>query len=129
MKESGTKMNGFQLILERKEAALVHLLQNRDGLAIETSPDQMDEIQFAADRDLAISNVDRDSSALRQVRAALRRLRDDAFGICIECDSAISPKRLAAVPWAPLCIRCQEVADLDVRERMEPLSESFQNAA
>ncbi|MCC6394144.1 MAG: TraR/DksA C4-type zinc finger protein, partial [Bryobacterales bacterium] len=27
------------------------------------------------------------------------------------CEEEISPKRLAAVPWSPYCIRCQEMAD------------------
>ena len=71
----------------------------------------MDEIQYASERDLAIRNVDRESTLLRQVKAALRRIHDGGFGICIDCDSAISPKRLAAVPWAPRCIQCQEAAD------------------
>jgi anti-sigma B factor antagonist len=37
--------------------------------------------------------------------AALSRIHHGSFGTCIECESAISPKRLAAVPWAPRCPR------------------------
>ena|ERR1035438_9268648 len=101
----------FQDVLVRKEAELVHLLGTRDGIVIEKSADQMDEIQYASERDLAIRNVDRESALLRQVKAALRRVHDGSFGACIDCDSPISPKRLAAVPWAPRCIQCQESVD------------------
>ena len=101
----------LQGVLGKKRAELDHLLRGRDDIAIETSADQMDEIQYASERDLAIQNVDRYSSLLREVHAALRRAQDGTFGICIDCDSAISPKRLAAVPWASRCIRCQESAD------------------
>jgi RNA polymerase-binding transcription factor DksA len=59
----------------------------------------MDEIQYASERDLAIRNVDRESSLLRDVKGALRRIHDGSFGTCIECESMISPRRLAAVPW------------------------------
>ena len=111
------EMGGFQEILERKEAELVQVLRKRDGIAIEKSADQMDEIQYATERDLAIRNVDRESTLLRQVKAALRRIHDGSFGTCIECESAISPKRLAAVPWASRCIQCQEAADRDGQER------------
>jgi DnaK suppressor protein len=97
--------------LERKEAELLEILRRRDGIAIEKSADQMDEIQYASERDLAIRNVDRESSLLRDVKAALRRIRDGTFGTCAECDSPISPKRLAAVPWASRCIGCQDAAD------------------
>jgi DnaK suppressor protein len=41
----------------------------------------------------------------------LQRIDEGSFGVCIECDLPISPKRLAALPWAPRCIKCQEVYD------------------
>jgi len=111
MKKPSTATSRFQEILEEQEADLARVLRTRDGIAIEKSADQMDEIQYASERDLAIRNVDRDSALLRQVRAALRRIHDGTFGACIECEAAISPKRLVAVPWAPHCIQCQEAAD------------------
>jgi DnaK suppressor protein len=89
----------------------------------------MDEIQFAAERDLAIRNVDRDSSLLSQVTAALRRISEGTFGACVDCDSAISPKRLAALPWAPRCIRCQQAADLDGSQATESAVEPLADAA
>ena len=111
MKTGHNEMNGFQEILERKEADLAHLLRRRDGIVIEKSADQMDEIQYATERDLAIRNVDRESDLLRDVKDALRRIHEGSFGTCMECESAISPKRLAAVPWAACCIQCQEAAE------------------
>jgi DnaK suppressor protein len=128
MKTTSTEMNGFREILERKAAELVGALRNRDGIAIEKSADQMDEIQYASERDLAICNVDRDSAVLRQIQAALERLRDGGFGTCIDCESAIGPKRLAAVPWASRCIRCQEAADRD-GENSAGVNEILANAA
>lgn len=111
MKTARTEMDRIREILERREAELVQALRRRDGIAIEKSADQMDEIQYASERDLAIRNVDRESIMLRQVRAALQRIRDGHFGICIECEWQITPKRLAAVPWASHCLHCQGVAD------------------
>src|ERR1700722_17526532 len=113
MKTALREMNGFREILERKEAELGHVLRSRDGIAIEKSADQMDEIQFATERDLAIRNVDRESNLLRDVKDALRRINDGSFGTCVDCELAISPKRLAAVPWAACRIQCQEAAERD----------------
>ena len=88
----------------------------------------MDETQSASERDLAIGNVDRESTLLRNVRDALGRLHDGSFGTCIDCESDISAKRLQAVPWALRCIRCQETADRDGIERgastRRPLSQA-----
>jgi len=129
MKTAPTEMGRFQEVLERKEAELVRVLRSRDGIAIEKSADQMDEVQYASERDLAIRNVDRESTLLREVKSALRRIRDGSFGACLECESAISPKRLVAVPWAPRCIQCQEAADRDGQERTDFVSEPLVNAA
>jgi DnaK suppressor protein len=129
MKIVTTEMSGFQEILERKQAELARLLRKRDDIAIEKSADQMDEIQYATERDLAIRNVDRDSALLRQVKASLHRIHDGSFGACIECEEAISPKRLAAVPWASRCIQCQNAADRERQEGTESSSEPLVNAA
>ncbi len=128
MKTEPTKMGGVKEILERKEAELVRILRTTEGIDIERFADQMDEIQYASERDLAIRSVDRESTMLRDVRAALGRIRDGSFGACIECDWAISPKRLAAVPWASRCIRCQDAADQGGQERTR-VREAFGNAA
>src|ERR1039458_10074763 len=128
MKAAPAEFAGIKNILERKVAELVHLLRTRDGITIEKSADQMDEIQYASERDLAIRNVDRESTLPRQVKAALQRIGDGSFGTCMDCESAISPKRLAAVPWAARCIQCQEAADRDGQEAND-VSETLVNAA
>ncbi len=129
MKIAASGMSGIKEILERREAELVQVLRRRDGIEIEKSADQMDEIQYASERDLAIRNVDRESILLRAVKAALRRIDEGGFGTCTDCESPISPKRLAAVPWASRCIGCQEAADRDGQERPESSGESLAKAA
>jgi DnaK suppressor protein len=116
MKIASAEISGIKEILERQKAELERVLRNRDGITIEKSADQMDEIQYATERDLAIRNVDRESTLLRDVKAALLRIHDGTFGDCIVCEGPISPKRLAAVPWALRCIQCQEAADRDALE-------------
>ena len=129
MKIASNELGGVQKILEQKEAELDRELRKRDGIAIEKSADQMDEIQYASERELAMRNVDRESHLLRQVKAALGRVHDGSFGTCAECESAISPRRLVALPWALLCIQCQEASDRDRQERAESLGEALGNAA
>ena len=106
-----SELNKFRNTLESKQTELVQFVRNREGIAIEKSPDALDEVQHAAERELAIRNLDRESNLLRNVRAALRRLEEGSFGVCLHCKEDISPKRLAAVPWSAFCIGCQEIAD------------------
>lgn len=124
------EVNRFKSVLENKRAELESVVRNREAIAIEKSPDALDEVQHAAERELAIRNLDRESSLLRNVRAALRRIHDESYGVCMHCEEEISPKRLAAVPWTPYCIRCQEMADRN-REQFDEadLFEELVNAA
>jgi DnaK suppressor protein len=105
------ELSKYQNVLEAKQAELVPLLRNRAGIAIEKSPDALDEVQLAEEREMAIRNLDRESILLRNVRAARRRIEDGSFGVCLHCEEDISPKRLAAVPWTAFCLQCQELAD------------------
>jgi len=123
------ELSKFKEILEKKRGELAEVLRRREDIAIEKSPDAIDEVQRAAERELAIRNLDRESNLLRNVRAALSRIEEGSFGICIHCEREISPKRLAAVPWAPFCINCQEAADRHEREPMETLNDFLMNAA
>ena len=66
MNSAPTNMLAFKETLEQKQAELGHVLRQRDGITIEKSADQMDEIQYASERDLAIRNADRDSLLLRE---------------------------------------------------------------
>jgi RNA polymerase-binding transcription factor DksA len=89
---------GVEEILERREAELALVLRSRVGIAIEKSAGQMDEVQYASERDLAIRNVDRETVLLREVRAALRRIHEGSSGTC-----AWSAKRRSAPNASRLC--------------------------
>lgn len=126
-----TKMevNKFKELLEVRQVELSRLLRNRDDIAIDRSPDALDEVQRAAERELAIRNLDRESHLLRNVRAALRRIAEGSYGVCLHCEEDISPRRLHAVPWTPLCIKCQEQADRDANDGNDSFDDLLANAA
>jgi DnaK suppressor protein len=105
------ELNVFEKTLKARQAELNALRHNREALAIEASADEFDRIQLAQERDFAMGVLNRESSRLREIRAALQRIDRGSFGICLNCEEGISAKRLAAVPWTALCIVCQEAAD------------------
>lgn len=124
-----TEVTKFKKILENKRDELERIVRNRDAITIEKSADALDEVQHAAERELAIRNLDRESNLLRSVRSALRRIEDGSFGTCLHCEEEISPKRVAAVPWTALCIQCQEQADRNHEEGNDNFEELLVNAA
>ena len=124
-----TEIRKFRTILNARQAELVPSLRNRDGIAIEKTPDALDEVQLAAERELATRNLERESKLLRTVRAALARIDEGTYGTCLQCDDEIGGKRLNALPWSPLCIRCQEQADHHCDTGVEAEGSLFANAA
>ena len=106
-----TEINKYKAMLEAKQAELSARLRNRDDIAIEKTPDAIDEVQLAGERELAIRNLDRESNLLRNVKGALVRIADGSYGVCMHCEEDIKIKRLDAVPWTKYCIKCQEAAD------------------
>lgn len=114
-----TETNAFRKTLESRQTELKNANKGREVIETEASPDELDRIQRAAEREYAIGSLERNFIRLREVTAALGRLDADVFGICANCEEDISLKRLAALPWAPLCIVCQEAADLEAKSPSE----------
>jgi DnaK suppressor protein len=113
------------MTLEHKQAELANGNRNREALAIETSPDELDRIQHASSRDSAMDTLERTTSRLREVQGALRRINTGAFGICAGCEESISSKRLTAIPWASFCIGCQEGADRKQKTQRDEINVSL----
>ena len=120
---SKSELERYKTVLEARQAELSGALRNREDIAIEKTPDALDEVQLAGERELAIRNLDRDSNMLRQVRAALGRIADGTYGVCLHCEEDISAKRLNAVPQTPYCIKCQEAADRHEFEASESVDD------
>lgn len=54
---------------------------------------------------------DEAAGELRDVNRALARMDAGDYGNCRNCEEAIPPARLEAVPYADLCIPCAEKLD------------------
>lgn len=98
-------------ILLAKQKELGSLQVKREDIAIQKNAEVLDEIQQNAERTLALESLTRNWETASLVSEALQRTEDGTYGTCAECDEPVSEKRLAAIPWAKYCIRCQELAD------------------
>ncbi len=101
----------FKSRLELKEREVIEAVLRREGIAVVTEGDELDKLRSAADREVAISNLSRESELLKEIRAALERIADGSFGSCASCDEPIPLRRLKAVPWTPFCLSCQQQAE------------------
>ena len=101
--------------LEAERRELAAALAAHDGIAAVRTPDQIDDITLAADRELATVDLERKSKLVRQITEALIRLSAGEYGWCLGCGVEISPARLQSVPWTPYCLRCQEAREHEER--------------
>jgi DnaK suppressor protein len=101
----------FERALKATEADIARLLSRREGIAIERASDTVDDVQFKLEREVTALSLQRETGRLSAVRLALDRIADHTYGICERCEHEIATKRLAAVPWARCCVRCQQRVD------------------
>jgi DnaK suppressor protein len=105
------EINKFREILKIRVVELERSTGRRDVISIERTADALDQRLRAVEREFAVRSLEAESRRLREARLALERIEDGTFGTCTECEEPVSASRLKAVPWAALCIRCQETVD------------------
>jgi len=66
---------------------------------------RMDAMQAQA---MSLETKRRRENNLRQIHAALTRIDNGDYGICIDCDAPIAPRRLEFDPAATRCIDCAD---------------------
>ncbi len=54
-----------------------------------------------------LTMLDREVDELRDVEAALQRIRDGVYGQCQDCGGEVPRERLEAYPTAKRCVPCQ----------------------
>lgn len=62
------------------------------------------------EQEFALDLVSNQQEILYQIDEALKRIEEGAYGVC-ECGKVIPIKRLKALPFARLCIKCQEAVE------------------
>ncbi|HAP43090.1 MAG: conjugal transfer protein TraR [Spirochaetes bacterium GWD1_61_31] len=83
---------------------------NADFRAIVEEMDPKDSIDVASDdvdRKMLEALGSQDVKRLRAIEAALLRIQQGRYGICLKCSCKIPPERLEALPYAVMCVNCQ----------------------
>jgi DnaK suppressor protein len=66
--------------------------------------------------DLAADDIDRNTletlgaqeiKRLRLIDSALSRIKNDRYGLCLQCSKKIPQERLRAIPYAFMCVQCK----------------------
>ena len=101
---------------------------------------ETDGTQDSADQ--CVANLSKESlfeqssqkrTTLRLIEAALQRMTEGSFGICVTCGDEIQTRRLQAVPWTQFCLSCQEELEDEVgasvaARTLQPTSSNWRRA-
>lgn len=107
-----TKLKELQRRLEEKRKELLSGVRTRSATHLQAGDDGIrdiaDQASSAYTKEFLLSLGDAERRLLRQVDAALEKMRQKTYGLCEKCGEEISEKRLDALPFAGYCIACQE---------------------
>jgi DnaK suppressor protein len=119
----GQKLEKFKQRLVAKRKELVSEVRGSNVGSLETNADGIqdiaDQASSAYTKEFLLSIGDAERRMLRQVDEALDKIRQDTYGLCESCGEMINERRLEALPFARLCIKCQEKEE---EERIKAVS-------
>ncbi len=95
-------------LLALRSEVMANLGMKFDAIASIGRVNEEDQAQMSHDEFLHLRLNSLDYSKYRDVEAALTRLEDGAYGVCLACEEEIPAKRLKAIPYAKYCVGCQE---------------------
>ncbi|MCB0088530.1 MAG: TraR/DksA C4-type zinc finger protein [Caldilineaceae bacterium] len=109
--QQSKELTQIRQLLEEKRNQLIASLKGRAEAGDGSHLRNLDRTDLAndyrsKDRQTALHSMDQ--QLLDQVEQALARLKDGSYGECVECGQPINPQRLEILPYATLCIECQE---------------------
>ena len=92
--------------------------------------DQGESSEVDNQEDIEFALIQMKADTLHTINIALRRLKDDTYGICVECGVEIAERRLSVLPFALRCRDCEAAREAAAqRERSMPRRGSTSLAA
>lgn len=104
----------YQSVLRERHGQLKALISSAKD---QTKPVELDQtkmgrlsrIDAMQQQAMASETERRRKNDLKRVEAAIKRLDDETFGFCINCEEPIPRKRLEFDPASATCVRCASV--------------------
>lgn len=109
MKQVDVERLRQKLEFQRHEAEqfLSRMQQESRSLDAEPTQDSGDCCVISVSKESLFERSSQRRTVLRLIEAALKRIADGSFGLCVGCGDEIQDQRLQALPWTQFCLRCQ----------------------
>jgi DnaK suppressor protein len=89
-------------------AALIAQMDSEGGTNLGYGNHMADDATEAFEQAKELALHQNAKQLLTQVTDALERFEQGTYGLCERCGSEIDPARLKALPYATLCLHCQQ---------------------
>ncbi len=99
-----------KLLSRRDELVKTITRTEEEGRQADDDPtvDLADKAANSYTKEFLFGQTNTDRAILHMIDEALKRIRNEEYGTCVNCREEMQQKRLEAVPWARHCITCQE---------------------
>ena len=119
-----------QKLLEEHQKLTRSISRNRlaeEEITLENTEDEGDLATISHNKELLYNLHESDFQRLKSIQEALKRMDRGEFGSCVRCSEDINEKRLLAVPWATMCIQCQEEAESESSSPRHAMAGTLKN--
>ncbi len=102
------------MLLERRNALISQAQRTLESDMVLSPDDRFDEVDQASSEYMQAFSFrlrGREKFLMEKIDLALRKIDQNTYGTCEECEEPISLKRLQARPETPLCIQCKEAQE------------------
>ncbi|MFA5096072.1 MAG: TraR/DksA family transcriptional regulator [Candidatus Omnitrophota bacterium] len=108
-----------KLILQRKEEIVTEIKHISEDTLKKSQRDAAGDISGYTyhmadiatdtyDREFSMGIASNERKIVYDIDDAIKRIEDGSYGTCEDCKGIIAKTRLKAIPYARLCLKCQE---------------------
>lgn len=118
MERNNTEQFKHELEVQRNGVlkSLQQVESERQSLDVDSPKDSADQSVTSLSTESLFERSSQRRTTLRLIEAALRRIAEGSFGVCVTCGEEIKERRLEALPWTQFCLQCQEVIENEVND-------------
>ena len=98
----------IQEIIDQLNLEINDLVLSSQPVKPENSLGRLTRMDAIAAQKINAAALERLRIRVEKLNAAIKRIDDGEYGICLSCGEEIPEKRLKAIPEATLCIDCSE---------------------
>jgi len=120
---NGRRDHELKKMLQDRRRELLYEVQGRirDVRAEPTKQRQVLDLGESSEvdiqEDIEFALIQMKAETLNKIDVALRRLNEDAYGVCFECGGEIAERRLRALPFAVRCKDCEQARETAEQRR------------